>query len=219
MGRSRDALMAFEESIHRARSFLTAYRQLHGKAGQVPRSKSDLLRGAVVFAVAAMDAYIRDVVTSHLAPVIARDIHKKRALPERLVKIIDGCMSTEDLIKAAYAKRPGSHVRSAVANKLAGRAFQNVRAIDDAFLLLGIDGMVGQAAVEMKWKQGQLKKMLRDVAKRRHQIVHQADLRQDNRKKRTPRRITVEFTEKAIATIEKFVRAMDGIVARRVVES
>jgi len=205
---------AFDESMKRAQSFLVAYRELHGKRGRVPKARADLLRGVVVFAVAAMDAYVRDTVASNLAKLVASRAKANRDLPEELVKVVDSAMNTKALIKAAYASRPGSHIRSAVEGILAERSFQSARAIEDAFKIIGLDDLTAKVAEECSDSKKQLERKIREIAKRRHQIVHQADLHQDKQHKRKPREIKVGFVEDALKTIDSFVKHMDQVVKK-----
>lgn len=207
---------AFDESMKRAVSFLIAYRELHGKRGRVPTARADLLRGAVVFAVAAMDAYIRDTVAYHLAKVIAVQVRTKSALPKEFIRIIDSTMNTEALIKAAYASRTGSHIRSAVEGKLVQRSFQDPKAIEDAFKIIGLNDLIVKVAEIYGSKKKELEKTIRAITKRRHQIVHQADLHQDKKKKRKPREIKVSFVEEVLDTIRNFVNSIERIVSEHI---
>ena len=198
--------------MRRAESFLKAYRELHGKPGRVPKRRADLLRGAVVFAVAAMDAYIRDTIASCLAKVVAARAKTGKALPRALVKTIESAMNTETLIKAAYASRTGSHIRSAVEGKLAEKSFQSTKAIAEAFNIIGLDDFVSKVTNKGCFDKKDMEGKIREITKRRHLIVHQADLHQDKKKKRKPRNITVGFVEESLKTIRAFVEAVEEVV-------
>lgn len=90
-----DTRAGFDKSIERARDLFEVHRELHGHVGRPAQNVSDVLRGALVLAFAALDALVSDAIAELLPSLI-----RKQKMGPMVVKWI------EEKIREAMEKLP-----------------------------------------------------------------------------------------------------------------
>ena len=135
----------------------------------------DVLRGAVVLSVAAMDAYFTRRFAELLVPFL-----KKKGPNAKLIRMLEiAGLNTAVALELAVMERPYRRIRSLVQRYLSTYTTQRFQAIDELFLALGVKDLSKNA-------QGMAhrKTLLRRVellVERRHQIVHEGDNSQNGK--------------------------------------
>ncbi len=165
-----DAKSNFRRSMKRAQGLVELNRQL-SQRGRPSRELHDVLRGAIVLALASLDALVADVIVEAI-PAASR--------AGKLGKRVEGWVKEEpdrflDLLRAPDPHRAlGESVKS----KLAGVTFQRAQMIED-----NLRNIIG---VELSWEKAgesetprldadEIKERLNKVVDRRNEIAHKGD--------------------------------------------
>jgi hypothetical protein len=107
-----DAFRVFEVNLDRSRAFLRIFDKDRG-AGQPTNDEKELLRGSLVFAVGALDAYLSDLIL------------------EIVPKYAPRSSQLSDALKAIAKSDPGLSLRVALAGSAADRQAEFRAALDD----------------------------------------------------------------------------------------
>jgi hypothetical protein len=167
------AMMAFNANIRRSRAFLQIFDEPGGRPrlqGQPSNNEKELLRAAVVFAVAALDAYLHDLV---LEVVPERGVHSPQ-MADALRAIAKDDPSLP--LRVALAKdrtEAQAEFRAALDVWLSAKSFQGPDAVVRALGFVGHRTTVAQLepAIGSGWA-----KQLADWTVMRHDIVHRAKM-------------------------------------------
>jgi hypothetical protein len=163
--------MAFGVNMQRAEAFLGIF----DKPGGVPRTKGqpsnnekELLRATVVFAVAALDAYLHDLVLEEATRQGVRSDGLAEAL--RTIAKEDPSLALRVAMADSKADRH-TEFRAALGSWLSTKSFQGPEAV---FRALGYIGKLTSqdalnARIRVNWAQE-----LRVWTEMRHQLVHRA---------------------------------------------
>jgi hypothetical protein len=177
---------------------------------------SELLRSALVAAVSALDRYLHDLVVEHCWKLLSR---KEEDIPTELRKLQLPVVATKKALKRLRAdpnSRPGYVVKRAVQEHLHRHfTFQKPESVLSACQMLGVEDFWARAASEMPGSPDKQDVIftLKDIALRRNQIVHEADLILKIKPKTiTTRSIGATDTREQIEWIRNFVAAIDTIV-------
>jgi len=144
----------------------------------------DLLRSALVLAVAALDRYVHDRVTKGIASA-----YKKGNLNREQEEFsIPVSLAFEIATRASRAQgeqkqtRAANLVRNQVQEILHKRPFQSWREIEVAFSLIGITGLAGhiQNAAHLG-DIGPYKNQLNEIVRTRNLVVHEGHIRRHKR--------------------------------------
>jgi hypothetical protein len=162
-----EAAMAFAANIHRSRSFLRTFDGPKGRGrGRPTDDEKELLRAAVVFSVAALDAYLHDLVL---------EIIPKRGVQSDSLRDALKAIAKEDpslslrvaLAKGDEARR--AEFRTALDSWLSAKSFQGPEAVLRALGLIGCP--LTTADIETRlcrpWTE-----RLGHFTQMRHQMVH-----------------------------------------------
>lgn len=181
---------------------------------------SELLRATVVATVSALDRYMHDIVVHHSWALLNRSDEK---IPKELKKLHIPVLSARhavDRIRSDAKARPGVLVKEALRDQLHREfTFQRPDDVQKAALMLGVDDFWGNVAVAMPGepKKDAVIRTLREIAQRRNQIVHEADIiRKAKAKTTTMRDISAKNALEWANWMRSFVAAVDSVVANAV---
>jgi hypothetical protein len=176
---------------------------------------TELLRAAVVAGVSATDRYFHDVVVYHSWKLLSR---KDEEVPKELRQLSIPALTTRRAVEKMKSKpraRPGLVVKMAIQESLHRRTFQDPNDVHWASQLLGVKDFWGEVAKRMPGSpsKGDVQATLRTIVRRRHQIVHEADLhRKVKTKVPTLRELTRAEAEKWVRWLRDFVQAADDAI-------
>ena len=162
----------FELCIERARNLVKLHEAAHGKAGKPEKFTSDAHRAAIVLAVAALDAFVRDFIISRIRTLLA---DKSLALPPALVAHIKKFMKEDDLLDAARKDDLIERVEKAFRKDFERRSFQGTKNIDEYLRIAGYNDIFHDVAVKARLNEETLKDALDRFTLRRHAIAHRGD--------------------------------------------
>lgn len=211
------SLDVFEKNIERARDLFSAHRATFPK-GKPPKTwGADILRSALVFAVASLDAYMHDKVAESV-PIMIKN--RSLNIPGGFVGLMKDQVSYDQLLRILFKERPLEHFRTAVKRHYAERTIQNAAEIEKVMGVLGISDFWYKLAQEVNRRPGRVKKYGKKTIKdfiqpyitRRHQIVHEADLYTSKKHNADKRPIKIGFVDNGIKHISIFVRSVDKVI-------
>ena len=160
-----DAFGVFEVNLERSRAFLRIFDK-DRKRGQPSRDEKELLRGSLVFAVGALDAYLSDLILE----IVPRYGPKSPQLA--------------DALRAIAKTDPGLSLRVALANSDDDRRYEFRSALDDWLATKSFHGPAKVAsaleyvACAITWDEFDkaagcdAAKELTRITDERHEIVH-----------------------------------------------
>lgn len=165
--------------------------------------KSELIRMAVVLAVAGMDAFFTEKFSELLVPYIKR----KKPTKDLLVILEKAKFDLSAAITMLQMDRPHRRIRKLVDDYLETYTTQTTKAIDELFKSFGLKDFSENA--RKKTKRKKLLAGIQKVVLRRHEIVHQADLNAQG----TLRNLSPPQVKKQVRNIKLFVDAADSIAS------
>lgn len=178
---------------------------------------AELLRATVVAMISALDRYMHDIVIYHSWTLLNRADAKIPKELKRLQVPVLSARHAVDKIRNDANARPGVLVKEALREHLHREyTFQRPDDVQKAALMLGIEDFWGKTSVAMsgKPKKEDMIKMLRTIAQRRNQIVHEADIvRKAKVKTITMRDISAKDVASWTNWMRDFVGAIDTVVA------
>lgn len=192
-------LPVFEADIQRARD-VVGLGQAIGTMTVGTVDASDLYRGGLVQAVAAMDHYFHGIILDRAVDMLLgratiTGLHRTIALPFGSVR---------DIVSASSAADQEIEARKHVAARLTRESFQAADEIGAAFAMVGVGGVWNAAFPSAAHAA---KTALGVVTTRRNRIVHQADGDPLNPGMVTP--LSDLDALEAISTVERTVLAID----------
>ncbi len=163
---------------------------------------SDLLRAAIVIAVAGMDAYFTDVFAERLVPFL-----KKKRATDSLTELLEKAgMDVAMALELLSMQRPFRRIRALVEAHLQRHVTQRSKAIDELFAVYGILNICKNA--EKKLKRKTLLREIELLVQRRHAIVHDGDINGHN----TLTDLSETWVRNRVFDVQKFVAATDEIL-------
>jgi len=181
---------------------------------------AELLRATVVATVSALDRYMHDIVVLHSWTLLKRAESK---IPKELKKLQIPMLSARyavDKLRRDSSARPGVLIKEALREHLHKEfTFQRPDDVQKAALMLGVDDFWTKvsAAIPGAPKKAEVIETLREIARRRNQIVHEADIvRKAKAKTITMRDIDAKTAAKWVAWMRAFVVAIDSVVSKAV---
>ncbi|QUF06337.1 hypothetical protein KCV87_09915 [Actinosynnema pretiosum subsp. pretiosum] len=196
-----DSFTVFEKNIERARAFLRIFgKGSEGrKQGRPSSDETELLRGSLVFAVGALDAYLSDLILE-IVPKYAPKNEKVQDAMASIAKSDPGIV-----LRVALAKDDESRIRefrNALEIWLESKSFHGPRKVVEALSYVGC---------VVKWEDfdketgSKTSTALENATKERHGIVHrgaQPDVKQKN-------------VSDAVTLIENIAKVVDQAVVKR----
>lgn len=162
----------FELCVARARNLIKLHQAAHGKAGKPEPYASDAHRGAIVLAIAALEAFVRDFVIHHARQRLS---NKAQTLPDALKDRIKKFLNDDALLDAARKDDLLERVEAAFRSDFEKRSFQGTRNIEDLFRVVGFDSIFHEVAVSAGINEDTLRAQIEGFTKRRHAIAHRGD--------------------------------------------
>lgn len=199
----------FLKTIRRCESLVDSYRQLQEidqeNGAAVPTPK-DIVRGAVVLAVAALDTYVTDVFSEKLVPYLQR-----YRPDEELIDLLHNAgLDTKEALVLLGMDRPYRRIRTLIENYYGSYTTQKFDVIDQIFRPYRLINITENAA--RRSGRISIKKSVGKLVERRHQIAHAGDYNRHGR--------IMDIDESQIARriehLELFVTNMDAILCNRV---
>jgi len=203
-----NALNKFKKTIARCESLVECYKTLHAQNqadGATPAPK-DIVRGAVVLAVAAMDAYVTDIFCEKLVPYL------KRYTPDpSLVELLSKAgLDTREALNLLAMERPYRRIRTLITRYYETYTTQKFDVIDGIFLPFRLKNLTDNAAAKAGRKS--LKKSVGLLVARRQEIAHGGDYNSHGRIKE----IDEESIAKRIKHLELLIENMDVIICNKI---
>lgn len=196
----------FENVISRSLNLLT----LESKLDQFQSSAStkldlsDLIRSAVVLAVAAMDAYFTDVFAEHLVRYL-----KEKGAGKCLTKTLsEAGLDTRTALELIAMKRPYRRIRSLIEAHLERTTTQRADAIDELFIGYGIQNFCVRAQGIAGRKN--LISSVRKLVERRNEIAHDGDINSHG----SLQAINSKMIRRKVTDVVTFVSASEKLLAR-----
>lgn len=201
----------FEQTIGRAEGLLALHRRLHGRQARPEKGLSDLLRAALVLAVAGLDAHMVDLIVRSV-PHLAR----KGELGVDVANWVKG--NAEETVACLGADDPHAALADLARSHLGDQTFQRAAMIEG--VLQGALGCgppweaAGRRLSERKpWSEEKVKKTLNEYVERRHRIAHDGDL--DPKTKKT-RRVMLLWVAEGIRVVKAVGLGAEEVVSDHV---
>lgn len=164
----------------------------------------DLLRSAVAFSVAAMDAYFTD----RFSESLVNFLKTRKPTPGLVTFLSDAGLDTKAALEMLSMDRPYRRIRTLVEEHLSNYTTQKQDVIDELFLIYGVKDLSKNAE-----KMAKKKKLLTSVEAavlRRHSIVHAGDLNAHDKR----RSLTEAETKRYINNIETYVQKCEALLTK-----
>ena len=209
MPKESKAHIKFQRTISRSSTLISAYHTLlreKRKNKRIKRAPKDLIRGAVVLSVAALDAYITEVFAEKIVPYI-----KKYTPDDLLLNILkDSGLDTKEALNLLKMKRPYRRIRTLVTKYYDSYTTQRFQVIDSLFLAYRLKNISDRA--QDKSRRKTLKRSVEILVERRHKIAHDGDYNSHNKL------IAIDSRQikKRIEDLKLFVKCIDEIICNRI---
>jgi hypothetical protein len=156
-----DSFAVFEKNLKRSRAFIKIFGEENRAAGAPSNDERELLRGALVFAIGALDNFIHELILE-IVPKFGGD---RGAMKQPLTAIAKADPGLALRVALAGADGAEQEFRSALDSWLESQSFHGVGKIVGALSYLGIK--LDESSLPGDWK-----KQLDGFTEERHQIVH-----------------------------------------------
>ena len=198
----------FIKTIRRCESLVASYKklhELHSNDTATPAPK-DIVRGAIVLSVSALDAYVTDVFAEKFVAYI------KRFEPdENLIELLnDAGLNTKVALELIEMDRPYRRIRTLIQQHYNKYTTQKFEVIDRLFATYRLPKICTSA--QRKSKRKTLNNSIKKLIDRRHEIAHSGDYNSHGK----IRDIDEVLFGKRIQHLELFVTSMDEIICNRI---
>lgn len=203
------AIDAFMATHGRAKTLLKLHSS--GTPGRPKRERGDILRAAVMLAVAAVDAYFHDKILERITPYLKAK--KGKGLPGDLIKMLEKGGGVEKLLGIFYEERPHRHIHTIVRQAQADITFQKPDKIESALRLVGVTDFWYLVALKMRRRTSKkfLRRKLGQYAARRDAITHEADQATGKRL----REISRPYVKLCLEFLTRFIKAADVVIDKK----
>jgi hypothetical protein len=202
----------FEESMRRVRGVIELHPRLHGSRGRPHQHVSDVLRGALVLAVGALDGLVLEAALETI-PTVA----KVNGLGPNLSKWVRE--DPERFLAALASPSPHDALVAIAREHLSSMTLQRSQMIESVLRdVSGCEPPWDRAAKRLSklsggaWTKDSVRASLDDFVRRRHAIAHSGDIEQGRRA--TP--ITLPYVREAANVIEAVGLAVCDVVNLRI---
>jgi hypothetical protein len=160
-----ESYKVFEKNLERSRAFLRLF-DVDRTAGQPSNDEKELLRGAIVFAIGALDAFLHELVLE----VVPKFGGNRQALADALRAIAkdDPGLSLR-LALAPDGSSKEDEFRAALDDWLEKKSFQGVARVSNALTYVGVNLTIGDFDQHTGVNTAE---RLEHYTKMRHNIVH-----------------------------------------------
>jgi len=193
------AYKAFQTNIERSRAFLRIFdKEPDGgrKQGQPTRDEKELLRGSLVFAVGALDAYLHDLILEIVPAYAPRS--------EKLTTALRGIAKSDPSLSLRVALAPSDqdrqqHFRDALSEWLEDKSFQGPEKVSNALSYVGCT--LTWSDFDKVTRKSTASELGR-ITGERHAIVHRGELPYV---RRPPAGETVDLVAEIVKLIDREV--------------
>lgn len=179
------------------------------------KKNTDLLRAAVVLAVAALDKYCKDRFMESFGAYYDRTFRSRGLDGKHMAYLRKVGITTEELLEIYMKNADGSamHPVRRIGEKLQAylhkETFQSGKAISELFQFYGLEDIITHA-VEKGGNKRDVWKKVETLVARRHQIAHTADYESD-----TLAKLDKKTVEEWLGALVEFVGCVHAIVGNR----
>jgi hypothetical protein len=159
--RKCDSYVVFEKNLKRSRAFIKIFGEENRPQGAPSADERELLRGALVFAIGALDNFIHELILE-IVPKFGGD---RGAMKQPLAAIAKADAGLALRVALAGPDAAEQEFRDALDTWLESQSFHGVGKILGALCYLGIK--LDESSLPSDWKQ-----KLEEFTGERHQIVH-----------------------------------------------
>lgn len=203
---SSTAYAKFDKTIKRCETLLNTYNTLtadnntHGVT--IPK---DIIRGAVVLTVSAVDSYVTDVFAEFFIKFL-----KSKPVDNATEELLQKAgLDTKVALEMLTMDRPFRRIRKLVDDYHAKYTTQKFQVIDEFFRIYGLPGITTRA--EQKSGRTTLKRSVELLIQRRHDIAHNGDYNKHGRIKDIDGNVIL----RRIKDTERLVENMDFIICNK----
>lgn len=202
-----NAKIKFDKTYNRCNEMIQLYNELKANAEENDNISQDILRGSIVLAVAAFDAYATDCFSEYFVTYI-----KKYGIDDSLEELLGKAgFTVKFALELINSERPYRKIRTLIDKYYYKYTTQKLVVIDELFKQYHIMGLTKNAARRSGKNVDRLLKSVDKIIERRHSIVHDGDYNDKNRIK------TVSSTDlKRIQDLKILVDNMDYIIENRI---
>jgi hypothetical protein len=163
-----DSFAVFEKNVNRSRAFIRVFEgaETARKKGRPTSDEVDLLRGALVFSVGALDNFVTELILE-LVPKFGG---ASEAMRQPLTEIARAEPSLALRVAMATKANAQEEFKAALGNWLETKTFHGVKKVMGALTYIGV--VMDESTLATDWKKG-----LDDYTDWRHAIVHRGDTR------------------------------------------
>lgn len=162
----------FRLCVQRAHNLVKLHEAAHGKAGKPEKYTSDAHRAAIVLAISALDAFVRDFMIAKTRALLQ---DRSKVIPDALSAEIKKFLKDDALLEAARKDDLIERVEKAFRADFEKRSFQGPRNIEDQLKVVGYSDIFHEVAMKAHLNEDTLRADLDRFTKRRHAIAHQGD--------------------------------------------
>ena len=199
------AKLKFDKTINRCMDLVSLYEQLKADNPGMNFSQ-DILRGAIVLAVAAFDAYATDCFAEHFVVYI-----KTNKIDASLEELLEKAgFTTKFALSLLKTERPYRKIRTLIDRYSCKYTTQKLQVVDDLFKNYHIKNLTLNAAQKSGKNAKRLLNSVTTVIERRHSIVHDGDYNEHNRIKSV-----VDTDLKRIGDLKILVENMEDIIENK----
>lgn len=205
------AAKAFETTMKRVSGMLSVHPEMHGKPGRPPQHVSDILRGALVLALAALDALVTDATIEALPTLIRRG-----CLPDTLTDWMKEKDNRDAAARCFEHPQPVSALVHALeTTTLTKSTYQRAEQIERALDCFAgcrldwnalADELTQRRVGRRSWSAADAKARLNLFVERRNQIAHKGDVADGKRSATGIRLAYVEEASELILIVGRHVR-------------
>jgi hypothetical protein len=198
------AIASFKSTSERAKSLITPHASLtQAQIASMP-DPNDLLRSAIAFSIAGMDAYFTD----RFSESLVRFLKKRGATPDLIDLLRDAGLDTKAALDMLAMQRPYRRVRTLVEDYLSNYTTQKQGVIDKLFRVYGVKDLCKNAQGLSKKKK--LLTSVNGAVLRRHSIVHAGDLNSHNKARPIDTKLAQRYLDNVVIFVTQAEALLDN---------
>lgn len=164
------AYSKFKKTICRCEDLVNTYLELNKLPSSYGISPNkDIVRGAVILAVSALDAYVTDVFSEKFITYM-----KTKTPDKTIIDLLSAAgLDTKTALDLIKMDRPYRRIRTLIDKYYCRYTTQNFRVIDDIFKIYHLQNITANA--EKMTGRTTIRDSVRILIERRHEIAHNGD--------------------------------------------
>lgn len=200
------AKQKFDKTFNRCNEMVNTYNVMKENANEECVISQDILRGAIVLAVAAFDAYATDCFSEYFVHYV-----KKYGVDSSLEELLKQAgFTVKFALELIDSDRPYRKIRTLIDKYYYKYTTQKLNVIDELYKQYHIQGLTKNAARRSGKNERILLQSVNKIIERRHSIVHDGDYNEHNKIK------SVSSNDlKRIIDLKVLVDNMEYIISNR----